>query len=142
VDSKNLCRAIGEFVIRRGRTTGGGDGNDIALYVQHNGEANEPFLCGGKLLALVDLFPECEVVICTAVHARLERDSSCPVEHEVGYLRCEGGRLFKVSLEPASVRRSTHYKVSEVDECPAKLLGHTGEGIERELDDEDETRVH
>jgi len=133
---------MGEFVIRRGRATGGGAGNDMALYVQHDGEANEPFLCGSKLLALVDLFPKCEVVVRAAVHTRLERDSRCPVEHEVGYLRRRGGRLSKVSLEPASVRRSTHYKVSEIDECPAKLLGHTGEGIERELDDEDETRVH
>ena len=129
-------------MIRGVRATGGGDRNDIALYVQHDGEANEPFLCGGKLLALVDLFPKCEVVIRAAVHARLERDTRCPVEHEVGYLRRRGGRLSKVSLEPGLVQCGTHYEVSEVDERPAKLLGHTGEGIEGELDNEDETRVH
>ena len=38
--------------------------------------------------------------------------------------------------------RATHYEVSEVDECPAKLLGHPGEGIERQFDEENETRVH
>jgi len=86
---------------------------------QHDGEANEPFLCGGKLLAFVDLFPKREVVIRAAVHACLERDTRCPVEHEVGY-----------------------YEVPEVDECPAKLLGHTREGIERKFDEEDERRVH
>jgi len=86
---------------------------------QHDGEANEPFLCGGKLLALIDLLPEGEVVVRATVHVRLEWDARCPVEHEVGY-----------------------YEVSEVDECPAKLLGHTREGIERKFDEEDETRVH
>ncbi len=74
-------------MIRGVRTTGGGHGNVIALYVQHDGEANEPFLRGGKLLALVDLFPKREVVIRPAVHACLERDTRCPGEHEVGYLR-------------------------------------------------------
>ena len=109
------------------------DGNNVVQYVQYDGETNEPFLGGGKLLALVDLFPEREVVIRAAVHAGLERDPRCPVEHEVGYLRRRGGRLFKMSFELCSAGLrvgGTHYEVSEVDECPAKLLGHTGECIE------------
>lgn len=50
--------------------------------------------------------------------------------------------IVQIEFEPAAVWRGTHYEVPEVDECPAKLLGHTGEGIEREFDEEDETRVH
>ena len=85
-------------MIRGVRTTGGEHGNDIVLYVQHDGEANEPFLCGGILLALVDLFPKREVVIRAAMHACLKRNTRCPVEHQVGYLRRRSRRLSKLSL--------------------------------------------
>ena len=72
----------------RTRADGGGVGVTTAQgYVQDNREANEPFLGGGELLALVDLLPEREVVVRTAVHVRLEGDARCPVEHEVGYLQ-------------------------------------------------------
>ena len=86
------------------RTTGGGPhGNDIALYVQHDGEANKPFLRGGKLLALVDLFPKREVVIRAAVHACLERDTGRPVEHEVGYLHPQKWAMVQREFESAAV---------------------------------------
>ena len=76
-----------------------GGGNDARLYVQHDGEANEPFLGGGKLLALVDLLPKREVVVRAAVHVRLERDARRPVEHEVGYLRQRGStRASRISF--------------------------------------------
>lgn len=65
------------------------------MYVQDDGEANEPFLGGGKLLALIDLLPKSEVVVRAAVHVRLEWDARCPVEHEVGYLRGRGERIVR-----------------------------------------------
>ena len=85
-------------MIRGVRTTGGGHGDDIVRYVQHDGEANEPFLCGRKLLALVDLFPKREVVVRAAVHTCLERNTGCPVEHQVGYLPRRRERLSQLSL--------------------------------------------
>ena len=55
--------------------------------VQRNGNAKEPFLGGRVLRAIVDLLPECEVVVRASVHLVLEGDARHAVEHDVRELR-------------------------------------------------------
>lgn len=87
MDSKNLCPIEFDRVLELVADNAGRGGDSIGVDVQDDGEAYEPFLGGGKLLALVDLLPEGEVVVRATVHVGLEWDARGPVEHKVGYLQ-------------------------------------------------------
>ena len=50
---------------------------------QSYGDEEEPLFGRRILCALIDLFPEREVVVRTAVHFVLERDARHPVEHKI-----------------------------------------------------------
>lgn len=60
---------------------GDGRGN-----VQCDRDTQEPLFGGSILGAVVDLFPEGEVVVCAAVEVTAKGDAGDAVEHDVGEL--------------------------------------------------------
>jgi hypothetical protein len=70
------------------------------------------------------------------VEVAAKGDTGYTVEHDVGEL-FGGGTLKKHGRKQG---RDTHDEIEEVDDCPANLLGHAGDGVDDDLarDDEDD----
>lgn len=92
--------------------------------------------------AVINLFPESEIVICTTVKFVIKRNAGDPVEHEIRELR-----LCDVSVIAGSGRNAgginvAYVKICEVNERPADLLGHAGYCIDDDLTHEDQDDVY
>jgi hypothetical protein len=72
-------------------------------YPQYYWYAKEPFLCGRVLCALVNLFPERQIVVSTAVQVIFKWDTGHPMEHEIRELA-----PVKVSEHLNSIGRTQH----------------------------------
>lgn len=81
-----------------------------------DGDAEQEFLGGGILVAVVDLLPHVEVVVGTSVE--LEGDAPHPVEHEEG---------------------TEH--VADVGQGPGGFLGDAGNDVVENLQGKDEDEV-
>lgn len=84
---------------------------------QGDGHTQEEFLCRGILVAVVNLLPHVQVVICASIE--FERHASHVVEHEVG---------------------SKH--VADVGERPRDFLSDAWYDIEENLEGDDEDEVN
>ena len=83
---------------------------------QRNGDEEQEFLRGGVLVAVVDLLPHVEVVVCARIEVK--GHAAHVVEHEIG---------------PGRVR--------EVDKRPGRLLRHAWDDVKEDLADEDQHEV-
>ena len=88
---------------------------------------------------LVNLLPECQVVVGTAVELSLERYARHPVEHEIRHLRSE---LSEPVLTWRESGRTTHPEVDEVRQRPADFLAHSWYCVEHNLASHDEDGVN
>jgi len=84
---------------------------------KYNGHAQEEFFGRRVLVAIVDLFPHVQIIICASVE--LEWYASDPVEHEIG---------------------PKH--VDDVGESPRYLLRHARNYVEEDLEANDEDEVY
>ena len=83
---------------------------------KHDRYAQKELFSRRVLIAIVDLFPHVQVVICASVE--FKRYASDPVEHQIG---------------------PEH--VDDVCECPRHLLRHTRDYVEQDLEPKDEDEV-
>ena len=83
---------------------------------KHNGHAQKELFGWRVLVAVVDLLPHVEIVVCASV--KLERHASDPVEHEVG---------------------SEH--VDDIGEGPRHLLRHARHYIKENLEASNQDEV-
>lgn len=107
---------------------------------QHYWHGQQELLCRGVLVAVVDLLPHVQLVVCTRVE--FKGDSLDPVEHDVRALFI--GR--HVRRAPTTSRTGcvdgTHEHIGDVGQCPAGLLRDAGNRVVKDLEAGNENNVH
>lgn len=107
------------------------------MYSQPDRHCEKPFFSGSILGSLVNLFPQCQIVVCSAMQIGVEWNASDAMKHYIG-------NLFGTSVIPKVGDRAlhAHQKVSKVHNRPACLLRHTRQYVNNDFRSQSQHRVN